>query len=83
MSCESFTRQARKLIDEEAYYDKAIVHFDKALTTWGIEYRNETGIKNQMVNNGGLLLKLYQARLRAVIPDGKVKKYADVYEELE
>ena len=83
MSCENFIRIGRKLIDREAYYDKAVEHFNKILTTWGIEYNNESGIRNQTLDNGPLLLKAYQARIRAILPNGKVKKYAAVYEELE
>jgi hypothetical protein len=84
MSRESFTLISRKLIDNEEYYDKAIAHFDKSLTTWGIKYQEKTGIKDyQMINDENLLLEAYRARIRAMCPDGKVKKYADVYEELE
>jgi hypothetical protein len=83
MSSKSFVRLGRKLIDHEAYYTKATEHFDKLLTTWEIEYNNETDIKNQKLDNKTLLLQAYEARLRAIIPDGKVKKYEAVYEELE
>jgi lysyl-tRNA synthetase class II len=47
MSAESFVRIGRKLIDSEAFYIKAIEHFNKLLTTWDVEYNNETGIKNR------------------------------------
>ena len=83
MSLESFESMGRKLIDCEAYYTKAMDHFDKLLTTWGIEYNDETGIENKKLDNGTLLLQAYRARIRAVTPDGKAKKYEAVYEELE
>jgi hypothetical protein len=83
MSCENFIRISRKLIDREAYYAQAVEHFDKLITTWGIQYDNETGVRNQTLDNETLLHKAYQARRRATIPDGKVKKYAAVYEGLE
>jgi hypothetical protein len=83
MSSESFVRIGRKLLDREAYYTKATEHFDKLLTTWGVEYNNETDIKNRKLDDGTLLLQAYRARLRAIIPDGKAKKYEAVYEELE
>jgi hypothetical protein len=83
MSSESFVRIGRKLIDREAYYTKATEHFDKLLTTWEVKYDNDAGIKNKKLNNKTLLLQAYQARLRAIIPNGKAKKYEAVYEELE
>ena len=72
MSYESFTRLSHKLIDHEAYYDKALEHFDKMLTTWRIKYNSETGIRSQTLDRETLLLKAYRARIRAMLPDGKV-----------
>jgi hypothetical protein len=83
MSCENFVRLSHKLVDREAYYDKALKHFNKMLTTWRIKYNSKTGIKSRTLDLGTLLLKAYRARIRAILPDGKVKKYTDVYEELE
>jgi hypothetical protein len=83
MSSESFVRIGRKLIDSEAFYIKETEHFNKQLTTWGVEYNNETDIKNRKLDDGTLLLQAYRTRLRAIISDGKAKKYEAVYEELE
>jgi hypothetical protein len=83
MSSKSFVRIGRELIDKEAYYTKATEHFDKLLTTWAVEYDNETGIKNKKLNDDTLLPRAYRVVLRGTIPDGKTKKYAAVYEELE
>jgi hypothetical protein len=74
MSAESFVRIGRKLIDSEAFYIKAIEHFNKLLTTWDVEYNNETGIKNRKLDDGTLLLRTYRARLRwPSYPTGKQK----------
>jgi hypothetical protein len=82
LSLKSFVRIGRKLIDKEAYYTKATEHFNKLLTTWEIEYDNETGIKNKKLNDDTLLPRAYRAVLRD-ISNGKTKKYEAVYEELE
>ena len=83
MSLESFVRIGRKLINKEAYYTKATEHFNKLLTTWEIEYDNETGVKDEKLNDDALLPQAYQAVIRSKIPNGKAKKYSAVYEELE
>jgi hypothetical protein len=72
----------RRLIKQEQYYQKSIDHFDKLLTTWDIQYKSETGIRCE-ANSEKFLSKGYQTRLTAMCPNGKPKKYADVYEELE
>ena len=83
ISSKSFVRIGRRLIDKEAYYTKATEHFDKLLTTWKVEYDNETGIKNKKLDDDTLLPRAYRAVVRSTIPDGKTKKYEAVYEELE
>jgi hypothetical protein len=82
MSKKSFIRIGRRLIKHEHYYEKSIEHFDKMLTTWGIEYKSATGIRC-VANSEKFLSKGYRARLAARCPNGKHKKYAAVYEELE
>jgi hypothetical protein len=83
VSSESFICIGRKLLDREAYYTKAVKHFDKLLTTWEIEYNNETGIKNKKLDDGTLLLRAYRSVLHGIAPDSKTRKYEAVYEELE
>jgi hypothetical protein len=82
MSHKSFMRMGRQLIRHEQYYEKSIEHFDKMLTTWNVEYKDETCIRDAL-DNERLLSKAYQARIAALCPNGKLKKYAAVYEELE
>jgi hypothetical protein len=83
ISSESFMRVGRKLLNHGTYYTKAIKHFDKFLTTWEVEYDNETGIKNKKLNNDGLLKQAYQSVLCGIASNSKSKKYEAVYEELE
>ena len=82
MSKKSFMRIGRRLIKHEQYYEKSIEHFNKMLTTWDIKYKDETGIRC-VANSEKFLSKGYRARMRAWCPDGELKKYAAVYEELE
>ena len=82
LSPKSFIRTGRKLIEKEAYYTKATEHFNKLLTTWEIEYDNNTGIKNKKLDDDTLLPRAYRTVLRD-ISSGKTKKYEAVYEELE
>ena len=83
ISSRSFIRIGRKLIDRNAYYTKAIKHFDKFLTTWEVKYDNKTGIKNKKLNDDNLLQQAYQSVLHGITPNSKSKKYETVYEELE
>jgi hypothetical protein len=82
MSKSSFMTIGRRLIKHEKYYEKSVEHFNKLLTTWDIKYKGNTGISCKK-NSERFLLKGYRARLAAKCPNGKHKKYAAVYEELE
>ena len=82
MTRKSFMRIGRRLIKDEQYYEKSIEHFNKMLTTWDVKYKVQTGIRC-VANSEQFLSKGYKARLSAKCPNGKLKKYAAVYEELE
>jgi hypothetical protein len=83
MSVESFCHYVPLLIQNEGHYEVAIQRFEEMLADWNVEYLPETGIKDQLIVNGHLSKKLFCTRMLAKIPNGKHKKYADVYEELE
>jgi hypothetical protein len=78
----SFLRNGRRLIKHGHYYEQSVEHFNKMISTWGVEYNNETGIKH-VANSERFLTKGYAARMAAICPNGKPKKYANIYEELE
>lgn len=82
MSHESFLSKGRQLIKHGQYYEQSVEHFDKMLTTWNVEYKDETCIRD-VANSERFLAKGYRARMAALCPDGELKKYAAVYEELE
>ena len=69
---------------EDGFYSEARAEFGQFLKDWGVEYLPESGVHNEALRQDGQLpKKLYCARLLAIRPDGKPKKYADVYENLE
>jgi hypothetical protein len=82
-SADYFNRVVPGML-EDGFYREARAEFKQFLKDWGVEYLPESGVYNEaLCQDGQLPEKLYCAQLLARCPNGKAKKYADVYEELE
>jgi hypothetical protein len=83
--CYSVQQYRRMVPDmlKAGFYSAAHAKFKTFLQDWGVAYLAESGVHDEKLNDTDLPRKLYCARMLAKIPNGKVKKYADVYENLE
>jgi hypothetical protein len=79
---KSFGDQLPSLLFEEKYYDIAETYFRAFLAAWCVVYHPKTGIMDRQLVDADLSRKLYAAYLLSIKPDGKVKIYTKVYEDL-